>query len=186
MKLLNYSGGLDSLHCLLHSDYDIVHHCSIINHEGRHRLEKKAVDATLGLIRLARPSKSFIYIHTTYDYGNTRRIVLDKDVIGFQTGMLMRGYNIKEVIISSNLEDVSKVDYYERTEQRRKAIIEAVAGRAPEYLYPIAELPKRELIKQIPEKYLRLAWFCRTPKRDQPCGACPTCKAVLPHLNKTK
>jgi 7-cyano-7-deazaguanine synthase in queuosine biosynthesis len=186
MKLLNYSGGIDSLYCLLNCDYDIVHHCSIINHEGRHRLEKSSVDATLRLIRLARPQKPFEFVQTVYDYGNTKRIVLDKDVIGFQTGMLMRAYPIDTVIISSNKEDVSKVDYYTRTEARRLEIIKAVSGSEPKLELPIAQLSKRELIESIPEKYLRLAWFCRRPKRDKPCGNCPTCKAVLPHLNNKK
>ena len=174
------------MHCLLHSDYDIVHHCSIINHEGRHRLEKKAVDATLGLIRRARPSKPFIYVHTTYDYGDVRKITRDMHVIGFQTGVLMGAYPIKEVIVGFNKEDMAKQPYMSINDAKRKEIIKAVAGFEPTYDYPLEDKPKAQIISEIPEKYLRLAWFCRRPHRDQPCGICPTCKAVLPHLNKTK
>ncbi len=180
MTLLNYSGGIDSLYCLLFSQYDVVHHCSIINHEGRYQQELRAVDATLRLVRKHR-KKPFEFIHTTYDYGNTPKIVLDKDVIGFQTGMLMRSMPIDKVIVSSNLEDVSKHGYYFRTEQRRKSIIRSVSGKSPEYLMPIAHLSKSELIENIPLQYLKLAWYCRKPRGGQPCGKCITCKAVHPY-----
>ncbi len=182
MTLLNYSGGIDSLYCLLNSEYDIVHHCSIINHEGRHKAELKAVEASLRLIRAK--GKRFEFIHTTYNYGNTRRIVLDKDVIGFQTGMLMRAYPIDKVIISSNLNDCSKAEYYSRTEKRRHEIIESVSGIAPKYLHPIAHLTKKQLIEAIPLEFLNVSWFCRKPQNGKPCARCATCKSVLPHLKQ--
>jgi 7-cyano-7-deazaguanine synthase in queuosine biosynthesis len=130
--------------------------------------------------------KKFTYVHTTYDYGNTRRIVLDKDVIGFQTGMLMRAYPIDKVIISSNYEDTQKEGYYERTENRRRQIIESVSGEKPEYLSPIAHLTKAELIDRIPLEFLKLAWYCRKPKGGRPCGTCITCKAVHPHFQNNR
>lgn len=181
MRLLNYSGGIDSLYCLLFEDYDIVHHCSIINHEGRAALELASVQSTLRLIR-ARRKKPFEFIHTTYNYGNTKKITRDMHVIGFQTGVLMGAYPIDEVIVSFNKEEMAKQPYMAINDQKRKDIIKATAGREPKYLYPIAEMSKKELIEKIPDLYMRQAWFCRRPKRGKPCGVCQTCNAVLPHL----
>ena len=185
MKLLNYSGGIDSLFCLLFEDYDIVHHCSIINHEGRHRLEQKAVDATLGLVRV-HLKKKFKYVHTTYDYGTVAKITKDMHLIGYQSGLMATSYGVTDVIVSSNKDDIANAGYWYPADEKRRAIANASAGKELNFHYPIAHLTKKELIEAIPEMYLKHAWFCRTPKNSKPCGKCITCNAVLPHLNKTR
>lgn len=183
MRLLNYSGGIDSLYCLLFEDYDIVHHCSIINHEERHRLELKAVDATLGLVRAT--GKKFAFVQTRYDYGNARKITKDMHLIGYQSGFISGAYGVNEVIVSSNKDDISNGAYWPPADEKRRAIANASAGKELKFLYPIAHLTKKEIIEAIPERYLKHAWFCRTPKNNKPCGNCITCTAVLPHLKYT-
>jgi len=184
MKLLNYSGGIDSLYCLLFEDYDIVHHCSIINHEGRHRQELRAVEASLRLVRAR--GKKFTYVHTTYDYGNTRKITKDMHLIGYQSGLMASAYGVDEVIISSNKDDIANGDYWHPADEKRRAIASASAGKELKFTYPIAHLTKAELIDRIPLEFLKLAWYCRKPKGGRPCGTCITCKAVHPYFQNNR
>jgi len=47
---------------------------------------------------------------------------------------------------------------------------------------------KTEMIREMPNDLLKLAWFCRTPKLgdDGICGKCDSCNAILPMLKSAK
>jgi len=90
--LLNLSGGIDSLWCLW--DYArrreplLIHFCHLINFTGRGDYELEAVDKILAWIDENEPF-DYKLIKTRFDYGNAR-IVQDKEVIGFLSGVILR------------------------------------------------------------------------------------------------
>lgn len=189
--LLNFSGGLDSTYCLYHilkNNPDktlLVHHCSIINHEGRHRVELNAVQRILGWM-VSNGYKNFKFIHTTYDYGNLKYIVKDKEVIGFQTGVILRAprnQSVNKVVISSSSEDISNTEYYKKSEKVRMDVISAVAQRPVEYVYPIEKMSRVQMMAMLPRSLWNLVWYCRTPlPNGKTCNRCKTCKQVARDL----
>lgn len=188
--LLNLSGGIDSAYCLyqyaLSKTPLLIHFCELINHEGRASYEKKAVKNLLKWVNYNLPFE-YKYIETSFDYRNAGKpIVKDKYIIGFTTALVLNNRlaeSVDKVIISSNKEDVSRLEYMEKTEAIRKLLITSL-GKSVEYIYPIREKTKAELIQELPADYLKYTWFCRTPKEGKPCGQCHTCRQVLPHLNR--
>lgn len=187
--LLNFSGGIDSLWCLW--DYArrreplLIHYCHLVNWTGRGDYEATAVKNSLAWIDAHEPFE-YKLIETRFDYGNAR-IVQDKEVIGFLSGIILRDnrHQIQRLIISSNKEDIARTPYYIRTEADRLRLVEGVGRKRVKYIYPIAGKSKAQLIKDLPPDLVRLAWFCRTPtKNGNPCNKCQTCKKVLPVLSE--
>lgn len=186
--LLNFSGGIDSLWCLW--DYArrreplLVHHCHLKNWTKRTELEAQAVKSALNWIDKHEPF-SYRLVRTGFDYGNTM-IVQDKEVIGFMTGIVIRdarNKGLRNIIISSNRQDIERTEYYVSSESDRLRLIEGVGRRRLNYLYPIADKSKEDLIRELPPDLLELAWYCRTPAPgDKPCTRCKTCQTVLPLL----
>jgi len=186
--LINFSGGIDSLWCLW--DYArrreplLVHYCHLVNWTGRGDHELKAVQNALAWIDEYEPF-DYKLIMTRFDYGNMR-IVQDKEVIGFLSGIILRDnrYPLQNLIISSNAQDVERMPYYIRSEADRLRLLEGVGRRRLRYLYPIMGKTKEQLMRELPRDLLDLAWFCRTPsKQGYPCGRCQTCTKVLPILD---
>jgi len=190
--LLNLSGGIDSLWCLWNyagrSEPLLVHHCYLRNWCRRADCEARAVTLALKWIDENEPF-DFRLIRTAFDYGNMK-IVQDKEVIGFMTGIIVRdarNRGLRNIIISSNKEDIERTQYYVSSESDRLRLIEGVGRRRLNYLYPIADKSKEDLIRELSPDLLELAWFCRTPAPGgKPCTRCKTCQTVLPLLsNKT-
>ena len=186
MTLLNFSGGIDSLYCLwqyaLSKTPLLIHYCELQNWTKRHEQERVAVAKILGWIDKHLPFE-YTYLKSSFDYGNLS-IVKDKEVIGFMTGVILRDkrHEVDSVIISSNKEDVSRLEYYTESEADRIRLMEGVGHKKVKYLYPIKDKTKAELISELPKDLLSLSWFCRIPKSGKPCGKCKTCKTVLPHV----
>lgn len=185
--LLNLSSGIDSLWCLW--DYArrreplLIHYCHLKNWTGRGDVENRAIDKIMAWIDEHEPFQ-YKLIRTCFDYGDAR-IVQDKEVIGFMDGVILRDskYPLENLIISSNKQDISRTEYYVRTEADRLRLIEAVGRRRLNYIYPIKEKTKAQLIRELPPDLLKLAWFCRVPSsHGKPCGRCQTCTKVLPVL----
>ena len=187
--LLNFSGGIDSLWCLWNyarrQEPLLVHYCHLVNWTGRGAQEKKAVDCIMTWLDEHLPF-DYRLIQTRFDYGDVA-IVQDKEVLGFLTGVILRDHRnqtVNRLIVCSNNEDVSRFPYYVSTEADRFRLIEAVARKRVEYVYPIAGKTKADLIRELPADLLALAWWCRTPKGEEPCRTCRTCKKVFPVLEE--
>jgi 7-cyano-7-deazaguanine synthase in queuosine biosynthesis len=185
--LLNLSGGIDSAAVLY--DYAVrgepllVNHIIISNFEQRIRHEHSAVRDLLRFVKNAFPNFSYQLIESKFNAGNTGYYTLDKLTVGFVTGMVLNNpayKNVKNIIISSNADDIARVNYYEASEARRKAIIMAMCQRDDlNYIYPISQESKEQLCQRLPPDYLALTWFCRKPQADgNTCGRCVPCKAV--------
>lgn len=187
--LLNFSGGLDSTYCLYKYLKDnpqktlLVHHCHLVTKQGRANLETKAV---ANILKWCKDNglSNFEYRQTTFNYGSLNR-VLDVQVIYFLTGIIMRQPQYKSSIryYISCLPKDELQRLGEETLQgiwdRANTILSATAPEADlETVYMMKDKTKAQIVAEMPKSLTRLAWSCRQPKNNQPCGKCHTCKQL--------
>lgn len=194
--IVNLSGGIDSTYLLwkyLKEGRNVlVHHCSIKNFEGRIVPESIAVNKILKWL-IRNNLNNFKFLNSYFDYGNLNFIVRDIEVIGFLTGVILRNplhKNIKEIAISANANDESN-NPNEQSVVRRKELLSSIMPRKEfegyeldcQISFPIINMTKKEIMKDMPKDLLELCWFCRKPIADGdtflPCKKCKTCKEVL-------
>jgi len=52
----------------------------------------------------------------------------------------------------------------------------------PEFIYPIIDITKQDILKDIPHDLLNLTWSCRSPQQVGDdfikCGICPSCREI--------
>jgi len=186
--LLNFSGGVDSLAVLyeyaVRREPLLIHFCELINWTKRYRKEVQAVDRIMEWIEANQPFP-YEMVRTRFDHGNVRNSQ-DKYLLGFCTGLVLQDprWRIKKVIISSNAQDVSRTEYYTTSEAIRLSVIGTVAGYAPEYIYPIKDRNKEQLMRELPRELLDLSWSCRKPIHGKECGNCQACTKIIPVRKK--
>lgn len=180
--IIQLSGGIDSAYCLYEwlknnpEDYILVHHINLFNQEGRAKFEEKAVYDILkwldenGLNR-------YIYLESTFDYGNIRYIIKDVEVCGFHIGMILRNKrwsSVNDVILP-----IYEPEMANRQKRAAKLIKMVSLRKSLNLIYPIKNTKKKETISKMPKELYELCWFCRKPVNNQPCKKCHTCKSVL-------
>lgn len=186
--LLNFSGGIDSTYCLYHHLKDnpketlLVHHLNLINREGRAPYEKQAVTNILNWC-IRNGMGNFKYIESTFDYGTLGYLVKDLEVIGFLTGVILRhpGHQkITDVILPMHKSEMARFpgDSYQRAHHKRKVLAETVAMREVNFTFPIIDMTKKQIIEGLPEELFKMTWYCRRPRKGEPCGKCHTCLQV--------
>lgn len=207
--IVNLSGGVDSTYLLyeyLSQKKDlIVHHCDMINGEGRYLAEKSATRKVLNWLEQNNLS-TFKYYETVFDYGNLPYILKDIEVIAVFTSALLRApifHHIKEIAVSANSSDESN-NPNDISVISRKAIIDALKPPfvEAELTFPIIHISKSEMVRTLPKDLLELTWFCRRPvyfnaeglkvgHRDkdnavyaETCKACVPCVKILPVLRE--
>ena len=182
--LVNLSGGVDSVYAtwklLTEGHRLILHHCRIVNREGRRDVEMRAVRQTVSWLQTHR-LRSFTLIESGYDHGDMGRLIYDVELIGFLTGVALRDPSrrmIRTVVVSANAGDASVTAPDTSRIRRRKEIAEVVAGRALTWWIPFAHMTKRQMVAEMPPDLLALCWWCRRPRDDRPCRNCRTCREV--------
>ena len=208
-SIVNFSGGIDSTYLLFLYLSDqkkvVVHHCNMINGEGRYLAEKSATDKILNWLKDKNLS-SFIYYESMFDYGNLPYILKDIEVIAVFTSAILRApsfHHIKEIAVSANSSDESN-NPFDISVTNRKAIINTL--KPPfvdaELTFPIIHVSKEQMVRELPKDLLQLTWFCRRPfyfnldgikvnYRDkenaiyaQTCRKCSPCVKILPVLEE--
>ena len=189
--LLNFSGGIDSTYCVWEylkqnpQSRLLVHHINLVNREGRVSHEKKAVTGILRKLVKSYGFSNYEYLETGFDYGNIKHVIKDIEIVGFFTGLILRGkkyQNVNKVILPSNKQDAESPGFEVR-DKSRKDVAKLIARRDIEYVYPIRQYTKEELVQRLPSDLLELTWYCRIPKVDgKPCGKCTPCK----HVSRSK
>ncbi len=191
-----YSGGLDSaacLHALLTRDeyasFDIhVHHMHLLNRENRARAEKLATQATLQAFRQL-PLRPFFYSESGHDYRFLkRRFIWDMDISAFMAANIAAADDrIVNVAMGRTRTDIeSGGERFQARMQRAQKVFDAVwaleSRERPGYIFPVVELSKTDIWRQLPEAVRDQAWSCRHPRYEGEqvvaCGECSTCKQM--------
>ena len=184
--LLNLSGGIDSSYAawrwLVDNPYRplLIHHCRLLNFEGRTQAEDQAVDGVVAWLR-EQGLDRFQLVKTEFNYGTLPHIVWDIEVIGFITGVILRGKrypDIRQVIMTTTADDMKLKNIHRRHRRREELTRLMVPRKEVQYLWVNRHLPKAEMVRRMPKELLRATWSCRRPKDDRPCGECYTCKAL--------
>lgn len=204
--LVNLSGGVDSTYLawqyLLQNKNIVIHHCNMINKEGRYLVEKAATKNILKWFDNNNLS-SYIYYETGFNYGDLY-ILKDIEVLAVFTGIILRDPSwqlIEEIAVSANSEDESNNPNDPSVINRREIIniLKPPFSKA-ELSFPIIHISKEKMVMDLPESLMKLTWFCRRPfyynsedikisYLDQneasyavTCKVCVPCKKILPVL----
>ncbi len=207
--IINLSGGVDSTYLLYEylskGKNLVVHHCNMINGEGRYLVEKSATRKVLNWLEENNLS-TFKYYETVFDYGNLPYILKDIEVIAVFTSTLLRApifHHIKEIAVSANSSDESN-NPNDISVVNRKAIIDTLKPPfvEAELTFPVIHISKEEMVRTLPKDLLQLTWFCRRPVyfnaeglkvnyRDKDnavyagtCKMCVPCVKILPVLQE--
>ena len=184
--LVLFSGGLDStamLVKLLAQDAAElrVHHIRMVNKEKRHLAEQRAVEGILAYCRAH--YRPFRYSESALDFSSLEAIPIDYIAIAFvacQVAIDTPGCKrIAVATLSTDTDIVNRSARQKRVFDEMYACYRARKLGEPnvEWLFPVYDTPKAELIAALPQALLDLTWSCRTPLEGlQPCGTCKACR----------
>lgn len=189
--MLMLSGGIDSVAALYkhltETDEPIrTHHVKLLNWEGRARYEAVAVQKVLAWARRNGHSHRIIHSQSTTDYGSLRYIVADHHTWGYWAAIVLanpRSAGITRIIRTMHIDDsirdgVVQPDKQGRIREAWEKPIELIAKRGIEFVWPLREMTKAQVIQSLPRELLEVCWYCRRPQRGKPCNECRTCKHV--------
>lgn len=185
--LINLSGGVDSVACawLLMKDNPsktfMLHHIARTTPLGIQ--EKIAVDNSLKYFDEVGLT-NYQYKETT-GYSTPFSPLKAIEMVGYFTGLILRSrQEITKVVISANSEDLVQGANYNSRSASRFEIVRVVARREPEYLWPIKDFTKKQLVEMLPKGLAAACWSCRKPKNGNPCGRCQPCRAIIGNRRK--
>ena len=193
--LCMYSGGLDSagmLHLLLtgdeYKDFAVhVHHLHLVNPENRALVEQAA---TMNALEQLRKSgyREFSYSESLHRYpAFNQQIVWDADLCAFMAGNICNATpDIRYVALGRTRTDIEHAGHdFQGRMARAQAIFRAVKSlnkNPSEYIFPVAQLTKREVWEMLPPEVRAHTWSCRRPiyegNRATACGQCISCRAL--------
>lgn len=188
--LLLLSGGLDSAWCLrqrvLAGLPTRTHHVILRDHEGRASVESAATKRVLNWMYSNGGSSLIQHTESTVDFGTVRWIPKNFYLWAYWAGTIMAaptGQDITKVILPRHSDAFTGGPASPgalKSDQAYTTIIELMAQRAPQLLFPMSHLTKAEVIADMPDDLLQACWWCRRPKYGKPCHKCQTCQQVDP------
>ena len=182
-----FSGGIDSTAMLVKllaesSDELRVHHIHMANKEGRDEAERRAVESIISYCRAH--YRPFRYSESGLDFRQLEAIPIDYLSIAFVACQVaIDTPRCTRIAVGSLAADT---DIENRGTRQRRVFDEMYACyRARklgeprvEWIYPVYDLPKSDLVRALPGELLSLTWSCRRPAEGgQPCGTCKACRA---------
>ena len=172
--LLMFSGGLDSTAALYKlltggSDELRVHHVHLINREARARAER---DATATVIAWCRKHcRPFQYSESTLDFAGLQAIPIDYVSIAYaacQVAIDTPGCD--RIAVGTLAADLDETKRKVSVSQRRVFDAMYACYRARklgsadlQWIYPVYELSKAQVVASLPEELRAAAWSCRRP-----------------------
>ena len=188
--LVMFSGGLDSTAMLVKlltesAEALRVHHIRMANREGRADAEHAAVEAILAYCRAH--YRPFRYSGSALDFSELAAIPIDYLSIAFvacQVAIDTPGCTrIAAGALATDTDIVNRCARQQRVFQEMYACYRARKLGEPEvrWIFPVYDVPKAELARELPPELLDLTWSCRRPVRSPKgwlaCGACKACHA---------
>ncbi len=183
---LNLSGGVDSVYAAWwwlqnRPEGLVIHHCHLKNSERRDRAEAEAVKSVLAWLREHKLDR-FEFIESTFDYGTIPHLVWDIEIIGFLTGLVLRGSRYKDItrVLMTTTADDLRLRSSDKRRARREQLAQIMLPRRQlEAVWVNRHLSKAQMVKAMPKDLLALTWSCRKPQNGKPCRTCYTCKLLL-------
>jgi 7-cyano-7-deazaguanine synthase in queuosine biosynthesis len=188
--LAMFSGGLDStamlVRLLARGDEELrVHHIRMVNREGRDGAEQAAVEAILAYCRAH--YRPFRYSESALDFSGLAAIPIDYLCIAFVACQVAidtpRCTRIAVGSLSTDTDIVNRSARQQRVFQEMYACYRARKLGEPDvrWVFPVYDIPKAELARELPSELLDLTWSCRRPVRTAggwvACGTCKACHA---------
>jgi 7-cyano-7-deazaguanine synthase in queuosine biosynthesis len=181
------SGGIDSTATLVKlltasADELRVHHIGMVNREGRDRAERHAVEAIVAYCRTH--YRPFRYSESGLDFSALEAIPIDYLSIAFvacQIAIDTPGCN--RIAVGALAADTDIVNRIARQKRVFDVMYDCYRARKlgepnVEWIFPVYDTPKAELIAALPQELLDLTWSCRRPVDGfRPCGVCKACTA---------
>jgi 7-cyano-7-deazaguanine synthase in queuosine biosynthesis len=171
--LVMFSGGIDSTAMLVKllsetGDELRVHHIRMLNKEGRHRAEQRAVD---GIVAWCRERyRPFRYSESALDFSALEAIPIDYLSIAFvacQVAIDTPGCDRVAIgALSTDTDIVNRTERQKRVFEEMYACYRArkLGESSVEWQLPVFHTPKAELAAALPRQLLDLTWSCRTPR----------------------
>jgi 7-cyano-7-deazaguanine synthase in queuosine biosynthesis len=189
--LVMFSGGLDStaaLYKLLTGSADDlhVHHVHLVNRDGRARAERDAVQAVVAWCRAnCRP---FSFSESALDFDALQAIPIDYLSVAFAACQVAIDVpdcdRIAVGILAADLDEVKR-----KVSERQRRVFDAMYACYRErklgvadlqWIYPVYELSKAQVVASLPEGLRAVAWSCRRPVATADgyriCGECKPCR----------
>src|SRR5918996_5331462 len=188
--LVMFSGGLDStamlVKLLAESAEELrVHHIRMVNRERRDLAEQRAVEAIVAYCR--RHYRPFRYSGSGLEFGELEAIPIDYLSIAFVACQVAidtpRCTRITIGALSTDTDIVNRSARQQHVFQEMYACYRARKLGEPEvrWIFPVYDVPKADLARELPPELLDLTWSCRRPVRSAngwvACGACKACHA---------
>jgi 7-cyano-7-deazaguanine synthase in queuosine biosynthesis len=185
--LVMFSGGLDSTAMLVKllaatADDLHVHHIRMLNREGRDRAEQRAVEAIVAYCRAR--YRAFRYSESALDFSALEAIPIDYLSIAFvacQVAIDTPGCNRVAVgALAADTDIANRSARQKRVFEEMHACYRARKLGEPrvEWIFPVYDTPKAELVAALPQELLDLTWSCRRPIGGfRPCQVCKACRA---------
>ena len=182
-----FSGGIDSTAMLVKllaesTDELRVHHIHMANKEGRDEAERRAVESIISYCRAH--YRPFRYSESGLDFRQLEAIPIDYLSIAFVACQVaIDTPRCTRIAVGSLAADT---DIENRSTRQRRVFDEMYACYCArklgeprvEWIYPVYDLPKSDLVRALPGELLDLTWSCRRPAEGgRPCGACKACRA---------
>lgn len=177
--LLMFSGGIDSTYVAY--DYLInnpnktllMHHIHLINRENRAECERNSVKKILTYFQNHNIT-NYTYTESTFDYGSLPFIIYDIEIVAFIMYVILRNP------ANSRIDRILLPYYMNQSPFRYKQHngILATLNKSLNFIYPIKDMQKKDVMDKLPKDLLDLTWFCRRPINNQPCNECITCKEI--------
>ena len=177
--LVMFSGGIDSTYVA----YDflvnnpqkqlLIHHIKLQNRENRAYVEGIACKRIIEYFK-QNNLNNFFYSESSFDYGDIKYLIYDIEIVAFKIYLLLRHRYF-------NIQNIWLPFYMNKSRGRYNKFFKIVGlcNRQVNFLYPIKDMTKCEVMDKLPKDLLELTWYCRRPIQNKPCGSCATCLEVM-------
>lgn len=185
--LLHLSGGMDSAFCLWQAlterpDERVYVHHVLLRHNAEDRMSQEQ-QACLNIIRWLRANDldNFDYHESRFDYGNLPRIsIKDIQIVAMFSGIILRTPNYsgwKRMLLCWHHGEVDDLEISRG--YRVRAMLTALEAPEIAFEFPIRNMTRLDMARQMPAELLAMVWYCRKPVvkngESQSCGKCKTC-----------
>jgi len=177
--ILLFSGGIDSTYVA----YDyltknktkklLIHHIDLKNRENRDFCENQACVNILKYFK-DKGINNFFYSKSGFDYGDIKYLLYDIEIVAFTIYMIIRHPIYKDI------NTILLPFYMNKSQDRYDKFFNILnlTGKQFNFVFPIQDMSKKQVIEKLPLDLLNLTWYCRRPINKKPCNICETCVEV--------